>query len=718
MSGTANCSSPNPNHAHFLQVVLGISIYSPSTVAQIGLRLSYGDLLVSANTKARLLSQVDGIKDEPVVLLHFDNRRDGIEWFWATVTASCIPAIPTPFTYDTETRKKYLMHLQTMLKEPVILTSEYLVPKFIDIEGLKIYTIVNLQARKQGDVPPLGRGLLKKGDDTAALMLTYGNLLVGPLRFLTLIDRHRITHTFAPNFFLASLKTALEKPDPFTGDIPDLSCLRVLISGGEQCVVEACQASTLLLHKNCPSYDISNHSEFASLGSCVPGINMRITSDVGEIVAKNEIGNLEISGLIVFKEYFNNPKATSESFTKHGCNYFPHEVETALEEARIDGVTPSYIVVFPYRPKGSQIEVLCVVYLPSYDADDVLARVKATDAISTICTMQCDVSPYDIIPLTAADLPKSSLGKLSRAKIRTAFENGVFAEYKVPNDALIQRHRASQRQPLANDTEASIMKVFSEEFDTSEEDIGINTSLFEMGVSSIEIIRLKTRIESASPPPPPPSKIPIITMMTNPTISALALELSKPKEYNPIVTPQSGGSKTPLFLVHRGVGEVLVFPNLAKYIVGRPIYALHARGFDTNEEAFTSIPEIIAPTTLTSSVYNLMVHTPLPATHTALCSPSQIAKVLESKGSKVKFLGVLNLSPHIKFRMRQLDWISVLLHLSYFLDSFSEEHAHAISSAMHLLPHQRNISQGLHVIAHDYDPSGLVSQMDVFYAIF
>lgn len=845
----------------------GLSIYSPGGVAQVGLRLSYGALLSSATVKASLLGQIDSIEDDSVVLLHFDNHQDSIEWFWAVTIAGVLPAISTPFTHDVEARKKHLMHLQNVLKNPVILTSERLVPEFLGIEGLNIHTIESVVAgQKEGLIPILPRGPLKKGNDIAALMLTSGStghakavalihtqmltsisgksihhgttpkdkflnwigldhvanltethlhsmnlsaeqvhvqasdLLVDPLRFLTLIGRHRITHTFAPNFFLASLRTALEKPDPFAGDIPDLSCLRVLISGGEQTVVETCQALTLLLHKygvhgevirpgfgmsetcagsiynrDCPSYDISNQSEFASLGSCVPGINMRISGDAGEIVAKNEIGNLEISGPIVFKEYFNNAKATTESFTEdgwfitgdralmdstgrlqmtgrakeniiiNGVKYFPHEVETALEEARIEGVTPSYTAVFPYRPKGSQTEVLCVVYLPSYDADDVLARVKATDAISTICTMQCGVRPYDIIPLTAAHLPKSSLGKLSRAKIRTAFETGVFAEHKATNDVLIRTHRAAQRQAPTNDTEASIMKVFSETFDIPEEDIGINTSLFEMGVNSIEIIRLKIRIESELSLP---NEIPIITMMTNPTISALALallELSKPKEYNPIVTLQSGGTKTPLFLVHPGVGEVLVFLNLAKYIVDRPIYALRSRGFDSGEEPFTSIPETV-------STYHAAIKRVQPSGPYAIAGYSygsmlavEIAKVLESEDQEVKFLGVFNLPPHIKFRMRQLDWISVLLHLAYFLDLMTEEHAHAISPAMHELspeevlthvltqsPQARlqemaldapklrkwtDISHGLHVIAHDYDPSSIVSKMDVFYAI-
>jgi acyl-CoA synthetase (AMP-forming)/AMP-acid ligase II/thioesterase domain-containing protein len=844
----------------------GISIYSPGEITKVGLRLSYSSLLSSATIKADLLSQIKDIKDDSVILLHFDNHQNGIEWFWAASIAGYIPAISTPFTLDVEARKKHLLHLQSLLKNPLILTSDHLVPQFLEISGLHIHTIESIGAKKEGIIPSLHRGLLKLGDDIATLMLTSGStghakavalrhnqilrsvngksihhattsndrflnwigldhvanlteihlhsmnlaaeqvhvqaadLLAYPLRFLTLIARHHITHTYAPNFFLASLRTALEKPDPFAGNDPDLSCLRVLISGGEQCVVETCQALTQLLHKygvrreiirpgfgmtetcagliynrDCPSYDISNQSEFASLGSCIPGIRMRISGDAGEIVARNQIGNLEISGPVVFKEYFNNAEATAESFTNdgwfmtgdralidatgrlqmtgraketiiiNGVKYFPYEVETALEEARIEGVTPSYSAVFPYRPKGYQTEVLCVVYLPTYDDDDVLARVKTTDAISSICTIQCGVRPFDIIPLTAAHLPKSSLGKLSRVKIRIAYETGVFAEFKANNDILIQEYRASQRQAPTNDTEATIMRIFSETFDIPEEDIGTSTSLFEMGVSSIEMIRLKTSIESTLALR---HEIPIITMMNNPTILALSaaiFELSKPKEYNPIVTLQPGGSKTPLFLIHPGVGEVLVFLNMAKYIVDRPVYALRARGFDDNEDPFTSIPEIVS--TYHAAIKRVQSQGPYAMAGYSYGSmlAVEIAKVLESEKQEVNFLGVMNLPPHIKLRMRQLDWISVLLHLAYFLDLMTEEHAHAISPAMHLLPPEEvlahvleqspparlqqmaldanrlrkwtDISYGLHVIAHDYDPSSTVSKMDVFYAI-
>jgi acyl-CoA synthetase (AMP-forming)/AMP-acid ligase II len=391
----------------------GISIYSPGQISQVGFRLTYRQLLEQSQIKARMLSEIEGMSSESIVLLHFDTHMEGISWFWAVVAAGYIPAISTPFTHDLEARKKHLVHLQNVLRNPVILTSERLVAEFLDLEGLNIHTVESLQAGKESNLsasPITSRGGLKNGDNIAVLMLTSGStghakavalrhgqlltsirgksihhtttkndrflnwigidhvanltethlhsmhlaadqfhvqasdLLVDPLRFLALIDRHRITHTFAPNFFLASLRTSLAKFETPSADFhPDLSCLRVLISGGEQTVVETCQALTTLLakykcagevirpgfgmtetcagsiyNKDCPSYDISQKSEFASLGSCVPGISMRITDDSGNIVTKNEIGNLEVSGPIVFKDYFNNAKATAESFTKDG----------------------------------------------------------------------------------------------------------------------------------------------------------------------------------------------------------------------------------------------------------------------------------------------------------------------------------------------------------------------------------------------------------------
>ncbi|KAL8829806.1 MAG: hypothetical protein Q9191_001809 [Dirinaria sp. TL-2023a] len=852
----------------------GILYYSPGNVDRVDATISYSELLRIAHKHAALLPPIKGV-DTSIVLLHFDNHRDGIEWFWSAITAGYTPVISTPFTNDLEQRKKHISHLQTLLKDPLILTTEKLVPDFLGMEGLKLETIEKI--RKGSSVTdgvsrhdPTTAGSSKHPEAVAVLMLTSGStgnakavclrhgqlllsiqgkskhhgtdrsdtflnwigldhvanltethlhamlhaadqihvkaadLLLDPRMFLTLISKHKVTHSFAPNFFLASLRAALEKPGPFKSTSePDLSQFRILISGGEANVVETASALTNLLRKynlptdtevvrpgfgmtetcagsiyskKCPSYDVAHNLEFNSLGTCIPGLNMRITTEDGVAAGPNEVGGLELSGEVLFREYYNNPKATEEAFTSdgwfitgdralvdtngylcltgrakesiiiNGVKYFPHELESALENATIEGVTPSYTVVFPHRPKGSQTEVLCVVYLPTYRPDDILARVSANDVISRVCVMQSGVKPYQIIPLEAHLLLKSSLGKLSRTKIRTAFESGAYSAYQKVNNEILLSYREAHREAPSNSAEARILTLYAELFDLPEDDIGVNTSLFEMGVSSVEIIKLKTRIENELELE---DEIPIITMMTNPTIRNLAAALKRlksPQKYSPVVTLQASGTKTPLWLVHPGVGEVLVFLNLAKYIVDRPVYALRARGFDVRESYFNDIPEVI-------STYHAAIKEVQPSGPYAIAGYSygsmiafETTKVLESKGDKVQFLGAFNLPPHIKFRMRQLDWVEVILNLSYFLDLIPEDYAHEISPDMHkLATHEEvldfiiskapptrmaemaldkpkltnwaDLAYRMQAIAQDYDPSGMVTSMDVFYAI-
>jgi thioesterase domain-containing protein len=95
--------------------------------------------------------------------------------------------------------------------------------------------------------------------------------------------------------------------------------------------------------------------------------------------------------------------------------------------------------------------------------------------------------------------------------------------------------------------------------------------------------------------------------------------------------------------------------------------------------------------------------------------------------------------------MIELDWTELLLNLVYFLGFITEDEAHAMSPEMHKLPqdevlsrimkvapkdrlveldlnekklqHWAALSSKLQGLAHNYDPSGVVNCMDVFYAV-
>lgn len=433
-----------------------------------------------------------------------------------------------------------------------------------------------------------------------------------------------------------------------------------------------------------------------------------------------------------------------ESIIVNGVKYFPHELETALEEALISGATPSYFVVFPYRPKGAETETLCVAYLPTYCSDDTEARVLTADATAKVCVTACGVRPFAILPLSKRYLSKSSLGKISRIKIRAALEDGTLQDVQEANDQAIRRFHIARRVQPSSDREAMLLGLLEEQFNLSTEEIGVDFSLFDLGVTSVDLIGFKKRLEEKLQLK---AEIPLILILTNPTVQAMAKALeriSSPRAYNPVVVMQPYGSKTPLWLVHPGVGEVLVFLNLAKLITDRPVYALRARGFDDGEEYFGSVHDIV-------STYHSHIKDVQPKGPYAIAGYSfgamlafEISKVLEDQQNEVRFLGSLNLPPHIKHRMRQLDWIEVALNLSYFLGLMTEEDAQRMSPVVngmsnddalkvvlssaaqeHLselsldqskLATWTSLAHAMQYAARDYNPSGSVANIDVFIA--
>ena len=862
----------------------GVIIYPPGNVEDHSSPTSYHSLFRQAKRDANIIQGIN--PQNSVVLLHFEEHKPNIRWFWAAVIAGCVPVISPPFTKDQ--RQRHLIHLRQLLDHPIVLTQAKTSSEFTDIEGFDVHCVEQLEAptangylyhsTAEVDGPVYSHydvANLRQPSDLAVLMLTSGStgnakavclrhgqilsaldgkkrhhgvskgddflnwisldhvanlceihlhamsvgsnqihvqasdLIANPGAFLRLIHKHRISYTFAPNFFLALLRQHLVNNS--VADDLDLSCLKALISGGEANVVETCAALTEQLSKHgashkfirpgfgmtetcagmiyglqCPSYDLDNSLEFASLGLPIPGTRLRIAFDNdteatltagGMIVKKagtDKVGSLQVTGTAVFGGYYNNEVATREAFTEdgwfktgdralkdlegnlslvgrikesiivNGVKYFPHELETALEEASISGLTPSYTVVFPHRPRGAETETLCVAYLPQYSSDDLEGLVLKTDAIAKACVTVCGVRPLAILPLAEKHLPKSSLGKISRVKIRTAFEDGAFQDIQEANDQAIRHFRIGRMVRPSNNGEELLLGLLVEQFHLSAEEFGVDASIFDIGVTSVDLIGFKNRLEAKLQLE---VEIPLILILTNPTVRAMAKALegiSSPRPYNPVITMQSHGSKTPLWLVHPGVGEVLVFLNLAKTITDRPVYALRARGFEDGERYFESIQEIV-------STYHSHMKDIQPKGPYAIAGYSfgamlafEISKVLEDHQDEVRFLGSLNLPPHIKHRMKQLDWIEVVLNLSYFLGLMTEEEAHRVSPAMHEMNNDEvleaivsgaaqerllelsldqpklatwtSLAHAMQYAARDYDPSGSVANIDVFVA--
>ncbi|TIA74254.1 hypothetical protein E3P77_01030 [Wallemia ichthyophaga] len=547
---------------------------------------------------------------------------------------------------------------------------------------------------------------------------------------------------------------------------------------------ETCAGS--IFNKTFPSQEIRDSRAYAAVGLPMNGIEMRIVDpETSKAVADGQTGELQIAGPVVFRKYYRNEKATRENFTPdgwsrtgdraymsssgcvlagrdkdsiitNGVKYFSSEIEYMLENAGIEGMLPSWIAAVPYRPEGHATEDILIFFAPSFDVSkDVNGLKDVVEAIADRVVMYCAHRPYRILALpTEAFGGKSSLGKISRNKVLKAYDAGAFVKYEAEQKLALEELRRTQLVPPETDFERKAAAAMAETLGLDYKFIGRHDNFFTFGGSSLELVRYKNILEKYLGLT---EELPLITVLRNPTPATLAPYLDRylrtqfgevPDNaddiYDPIVPLQLKGSKPPLFLIHPGVGEVLVFLNLAKYITDRPVYALRARGFNPGETPFTDM------NTLTDAYMAGIERTNPDGPYCiagysyGACLGFEICKKLEAKNKEIGWFGCFNLPPHIKERMQQLDRVEVVLNLSYFLGLMTEDYAHEISPEMHkytpeqvvehivaIAPPARlqeleltaskllnwgSIAENLQALARGYEPTGTVSNINVFIA--
>ncbi|KAG1864950.1 atromentin synthetase [Suillus subalutaceus] len=631
-------------------------------------------------------------------------------------------------------------------------------------------------------------------------------ILADPLRLLRLIDEKSIELAFAPNFLLSKLTRDLEKRTDLFGCF-DLSSIKRINSGGEALVSKTAKAFAAMMKKfskNSVSFAISPGfgmsetcagciynpvdvlatepaHEFVDLGRPINGCEMRIVNPADGVTLRpdGENGELQVRGPMVFVRYYNNIEATSSSFVEggwyrtgdvgiiengvmrlsgrikdtlivHGVSYGIPELETYLQT--VDGVTHSFLGAVPYRAPGQETESFIIFYAPTFDLDgaDASAKLFATHrALRDISVKMITLPPQIIIPIPVNQMEKTTLGKLSRAHLISLFKQGQLSKHITRAEELLSQARSVSFVAPSTETEKALAKIFAGIFNLADSEVSASDNFFEIGGNSIDAIRLKREGEEHFGLP----DISAIQILKHPVLSSLANYINsllskgtQTEEYDPIVPLQLSGNKTPIFFVHPGIGEVLIFVNLAKYFHNeRPFYAFRARGFDAGHPYFTSMDEMV--TCYAAAVKKTQATGPY-----AIAGYSyggvvafEVAKRLEAMGDEVKFIGLINIPPHIAPRMNEIDWTSGMLHLSSFLGLLSKHDADDLAPPLRPLTKQEqlefvwkmapperivelqltlekldkwvDLAGSLIDCGLDYNPSGSVSALDVFYAI-
>ncbi len=386
-------------------------------------------------------------------------------------------------------------------------------------------------------------------------------ILQHPLRWLDCIEQYRATATWAPNFAYGLINDQAEKLQQRHWD---LSSMRWMGNGAEAVVGQTTQQFLELLKPYglpetavSPGYGMTEtcsgivHSQqfdavkdaFVEVGAPIPGVSIRIVDDHDQVLEEGQVGALQVQGLTVTAGYYNQPHLNDEIFTAdgwfrtgdlgflqqgrltitgrekdviviNGVNHYAHEIEAVVEA--LAGVAVSYTAACAVRRAEQDTEQLAIFFHPEPSAEPDLATLLKQ--IRKTVSLGMGVNPAYLIPVAIEEIPKTSVGKVQRQKLRSMFQEGAFASHLNRIEVLLGD--LSEVQSPRNEIEQQLLEIWQKALGQSA--IGIQDNFFELGGTSLLLLQMLSQLQERLQ-----VELSIVDLFQYPSIEALACFLSQ-----------------------------------------------------------------------------------------------------------------------------------------------------------------------------------------------
>ncbi len=197
----------------------------------------------------------------------------------------------------------------------------------------------------------------------------------------------------------------------------------------------------------------TRYRSIVNCGKAVKDMKIEARDDMGNLVPDKMIGKIWCSGPSIMDSYFRDPEATQACLVDgwldtgdmgylsddyvyivgrakdmiiiNGKNHWPQDIEWAVEQ--LPGFKSGDIAAFAITTEGGEeTPAVLVQCRTSDDKERGILRDKIKEKVRSITGMQCVV---ELVP--PRTLPRTSSGKLSRAKARNLYLSGEITPYMV-----------------------------------------------------------------------------------------------------------------------------------------------------------------------------------------------------------------------------------------------------------------------------------------------
>lgn len=381
-------------------------------------------------------------------------------------------------------------------------------------------------------------------------------VLSDPTRWLDLMEKYQVTHTWSPNFGFKLVSDHLARTP---GRPRNLSSLKFLMNAGEQVtrpVVEeflrhvspfgvksramqpafgmaevctcmtynndfAVEASTRRFLKDSLDRKLEESKdsdascvEFVDLGGPAPGVSIRIVNDRNEILPEAVIGRFQIKGDVVTPGYLHNPEANKEAFV--GDDWF--------NTGDIGFILDGHLFL-----TGRQKEIIVIrgAKFYCYEIEDVVNGVEGVESTFAAASSVADPSTgteqlaiffvpkqgatardvcrkikqkitagFGITPGHVIPMEKARFPKTTSGKIQRLHLKKALekGEFAEAERQLVATGPSVESRPLS-DVESRLAKIWGTVLNVST--IEGDACLFELGGDSLKAVQIATRVRES-----------------------------------------------------------------------------------------------------------------------------------------------------------------------------------------------------------------------------